>query len=148
MLQAILGEGATLRISRVEQPQLPHHRKVPKRYDSGLASPEFHESPMLYYCQYYFEAIDLIVNCIKNWFDQPDYHMYCQLELLLLKACQKKDFTSWALCCMYFFKEDLNQDQLQAQLLTLTSLIMLHLLWVLSISKNIFSFSLTVRGFS
>ena len=76
--------------------------------------------------------------------DRPDYHMYCQLELLLLKACQKKDLTSWASCCMYFFKEDLNQDQLQAQLLILTSLIMLHLLWVLQYQK-IFSLSNSQR---
>ena len=104
----------------IEQPQLPRRRRTPKRYDDGLASPEFHESPMLYYRQYYYEAIDLIVNCIKKRFDQPDYHVYCQLEMLLVNACQKKDFTSELDAVCKFFKDDLNQDQLQAQLLTLS----------------------------
>ena len=50
----------------VEQPQLPRRRKVPKRFDDSLAAPEFHDSPMLYFRQHYYEAIDLIVSCISD----------------------------------------------------------------------------------
>ena len=103
----------------VQQPQLPCRRKVPKRFDDCLAAPEFHDSPMLYFRQHYYEAIDLIVSCISERFDQPDYRIYCQLELLLLKACQRKDFTSELNAVCAFFKDDLDKDQLQAQLLTL-----------------------------
>ena len=44
----------------VEEPKLPRKRKVPRRYDTGTAEAEFHSSPLVYYRQIYYEAIDLI----------------------------------------------------------------------------------------
>ena len=69
-------------------------RKIPKRYDDGLAEGDFPTDPKALYCLYYFEAIDLVVNCIKDRFEQPGYEVYRNLEQLLLKACQKEDTTS------------------------------------------------------
>jgi len=63
----------------VIEPQLPRRRKVPKQYDSGLSAGDFHENPKDYK-QVYYEALDLIINCIE---DQPGYKVYKTLELLL-----------------------------------------------------------------
>ena len=56
-------------------------RKIPKRYDDGLAEGDFPTEPKALYCQHYFEAIDL-VNCIKDRFEQPGYEVYRNLEQL------------------------------------------------------------------
>ena len=50
----------------VNEAWLPRHRKMPRRYEEGTSSGDFHDSPMKYYRQHYFEAIDLIVNCIQD----------------------------------------------------------------------------------
>ena len=41
----------------------------------------------------YYEAFDLLVQTIKDRFDQPGYGVYQWLENLLLKAAKKEDFT-------------------------------------------------------
>ena len=41
----------------VGEPQLPRQRKIPKRYDDGLADSDFHADPKAYYRQQYFEAL-------------------------------------------------------------------------------------------
>ena len=53
----------------VEEPQLPRRRKTPRRYDDGLTSGEFHDTPKVYYRQLYYEAIDSIVSSLKGRFD-------------------------------------------------------------------------------
>lgn len=60
----------------VSDPQLSRQRKLPRRYDDGLSTGDFHHTPKTYYKQYYFEAIDLIINCIRDRFDQPGYKIY------------------------------------------------------------------------
>jgi len=50
------------------EPILPHQCKAPKRYESGTAEPDPHQSPKDMYRQHYFEAIDLAVNWIQAIF--------------------------------------------------------------------------------
>ena len=102
----------------VGEPQLPHQRKAPRRYDDGSAHGDFHADPKAYYCQHYFEAIDLVVNCITDRFQQPGYNVYRNLEQLLLKACQKEDITSEIDYVCSFYKDDFQPELLRAQLLT------------------------------
>ena len=73
---------------------LPRQHKRPKRYDDGLSSGTFHDSPKSYYRQLYYEAIDNIVSCLNDRFDQPGYRIYSNLEQLLVKECQKKKSVS------------------------------------------------------
>ncbi len=49
----------------VSEPKLPRRRKIPKRYDSGSHSGDYHTTPESYYKQLYFEAFDLIINGIE-----------------------------------------------------------------------------------
>ena len=38
--------------------------KIPRRFDDGLSSGDFHDTPKAYYHQLYYEAIDNIVACL------------------------------------------------------------------------------------
>ena len=75
----------------VEEPKLPRQCKRPKRFEEG-APLAFDPSAEDMYRRYYFEALDLIVQAIKDCFDQPGYRVYRCLESLLLKAT-KEDFS-------------------------------------------------------
>lgn len=105
----------------VENAQVPRKRKLPKRYDDGLAEAEFHNDPKLYYRQHYFEAIDLAINCIQGRFQQPGYQIYSNLEQLLLKASQGQDYASEFEHTCSFYKDDFQLDMLRAQLQIFTN---------------------------
>ena len=104
----------------VAEPQLPRRRRLPTRYEDGMASYEFHDSPMLYYRQLYYEAIDTTVSCLKDRFEQPGYQIYSNLEQTLIKACQGKDFKEELDFICAYYKEDLQKELLHVQLQTLT----------------------------
>lgn len=75
-------------------------------------------SPLLYYHQHYFGAIDTVVNSLKDRFEQPGYQCYSKLEQLRIKACQGKDFKEELEFVSSFYKDDI-QDLLCTQLSTL-----------------------------
>ena len=91
---------------------------MPKRFDYGSSEGEFHADPKVFYRQHYYEAVDLIVNCIETRFEQPGYAMYRNLEQLLVKACQKEDITVELRRVCSFYKDDFQLELLQAQLTT------------------------------
>ena len=62
--------------NNVENPKLPRNRKRPARYEDGNAAAEFHLTPKDYYCQIYYESFNLIVQSIKDRFEQPGYKVY------------------------------------------------------------------------
>lgn len=101
----------------VEEPQLPRQRKVPKRYDDGLAGAEFPCTPKSYYWQLYYEATDNVINCLKDRFNQPGCKVYCKLEELLTKASLGEDFASSIEFVSSFYKDDFQPDLLHTQLL-------------------------------
>lgn len=91
----------------VEEPQLPRCRKVPKRIDDGTSAGDFHSTPKEYYRQHY-QAINMIVMCITDRFDQPGYKVYSEVEQLLLKACKEAEFDSELKSVCSFYKDDFN----------------------------------------
>ncbi len=102
----------------VGEPQLPRRRRVPRRYDEGTSEGDYHSDPKAHYRQIYYEAIDLIVNCIENRFDQPGYKKYESLQTLLLKACQLEDFENELHTVCQFYKNDFEEAVLRTQLQT------------------------------
>ncbi len=108
----------TAEILDVEEPQLPRRRKVPRRIDDGTSAGDFHSTPKEYYRQHYYEAIDMIVTCIVNRFDQPGYRVYSEVEQLLLKASKQEDFDSELKSVCTFYKDDFNPPLLCSQLQT------------------------------
>lgn len=62
---------------------LPRKKKTPRQFEVGSSVSDF---PSYHYKRIYFEAFDLVINCIKNRFDQPGYLMYRNLETVLISA--------------------------------------------------------------
>ena len=48
----------------INEPQLPWQRKLPRRLDDGLSRGDFPSTPKAHFKQAYFEALDLISNCM------------------------------------------------------------------------------------
>lgn len=81
--------------------------------DMDVSGPQL---PKEHYRQYYFEAIDLIINCIKDRFDQPGYRIYSSLVTLLLKACKKEPLEDDLETVCTFYKDDFDRELLSMQL--------------------------------
>ena len=60
----------------VSEPALPRRREVPKRLDDGTAAHEYPATAEDHFRQIYYEALDLIISCITDRFDQPRYCIY------------------------------------------------------------------------
>ena len=60
----------------VNEPKLPRLRKYPTHFEDGTAPTEFHPTVKEFYCCIYYEALDLIVESIRDRFDRPGYRVY------------------------------------------------------------------------
>ena len=76
----------------VSEPALPCRRKVPKRLDDGTAAHEYPATAEDHFRQIYYEALDLIISCITDRFDQPGYQIYHKVQDLILKAAKQQDY--------------------------------------------------------
>ena len=75
----------------VDQPQLPKRRKMSRRYD-GMEQEEFAQTDKALKKGFFYEATDLAIYSITNWFDHPGFKVYCYVEQILLKACSGKGY--------------------------------------------------------
>ena len=100
----------------VSDPVLPRKRRAPRDREIGTGDSAFAESVQDHYRRIYYEALDLIVNCITSRFQQTGYKVYCNLENLLLKSVKKCDFTEELEFVCSFYGSDFNKEQLQLQL--------------------------------
>ena len=66
--------------------------------------------------QQYYEALDLIINCVRSRFDQPGYNTYKNLQELLFKAIKGDTFESELRYVSQLYKDDINSVNLQIQL--------------------------------
>ena len=108
----------------ISSPSLPRKRKIPKKIQTYFGAPSHHpESPKDDYRQKYFEALDLIINCINARFDQADYAMYASCEQVLLKAIRKEDFSADLKSVTHFYGDDFDKDALATQLKSLPFLL-------------------------
>ena len=58
----------------------------------------------------------MIINCIKNRFEQPGYKVYRQLQDLLLKAARHEEYTAEFDFVTKFYGSDFNSHLLKTQL--------------------------------
>ena len=105
----------------VEEPQPPRRRKTPRRFETGNAQPEFPSTVEDHYRRIYFEALDLVLQGIKERFDQPGYRIYCKLECLLLKAAQNTNYSDELSFVLEHYSNDFKSDLLKAHLEIFTS---------------------------
>ena len=81
-----------------------------KRYDEGLSTSDFLETPKAYFRQCYYEALAR--------FNQYGYKIYHCLETLMMKACKQEKWEEDLQAVCSFYKGAFNQDLLHAQLET------------------------------
>ena len=105
----------------VDEPTLPRNRKRPSRYEESQAPPHVFSCVETFYRQIYFEALDLIIQSIKQRFDQPGYRVYQCLESLILKAARKEDFSDELKSVTEVYGSDLDENNLQIQLQTFSA---------------------------
>ena len=73
--------------------KLPKKTRLPSSNEEGEAPAEFVSTVQEYYRQIFHQAIDVIVNCICDRFQQKDYiETHQTMENLLLKALCEKYF--------------------------------------------------------
>ena len=92
--------------TNTEEPILPRKRRAPLRFEVGEG--DSYHSPTVedHFRKHYFEALDLAVSSIQDRFNQPGYAVYQNLEELLLKSVNKKDFSSNLNAVIEFYGDD------------------------------------------
>ena len=105
----------------VDEPSLPGKRKPRMTIENYFNTAESDQPETLEdeYRRKYFEAIDLVVSCIKNRFDQDDFEMCALCEQLLVKAANKESFTTEFEKITNFYADDFKPNALETQLKTL-----------------------------
>ena len=96
-------------------PSLSRRRKTPRRFDDGSA-PSFPGTVEEHYRAVYFEALDLIMSCISDRFDQPGYKTYAKVQALLLKAVKSEAYQDEFDFVNAFYGSDFDYLQLETQL--------------------------------
>ena len=104
-----------------EEPTLPRKRRVPSRFEVGQGEGYYSPTAKAHYHSYYFEALDLVIFSIQERFDQPGYVVYSNLEELLLKAANCKDYSSELDYVTKFYGSDFDKSELSTQLQILSS---------------------------
>ena len=99
-----------------EEPSLRRKRKAPKRFETGDGDSYHSPSVEEHYRRQYFEAVDSAVSSINDRFDQPGYAIYQKLETLLLKAANRKDFSTELKEVVSVNGDDFNEMELSTQL--------------------------------
>ena len=62
------------------------------------------------YRRQYYAALDSVITCIKERFEQKDYEMYATLERLLIKAILGESFEEELQKVIGFYYDDFNDD--------------------------------------
>ena len=100
----------------VSEPLLPRRCKAPRRFEigesSGTSAPT---TPEQHYKVIYFEALDTIVGCIKNRFEQEGYAIYRQLEDILVTNTSEEDYEDKVRDVTAFYGDDFNEELLKTQ---------------------------------
>jgi hypothetical protein len=105
----------------VNEPSMPRKRKVPKRFQFGDAEHVFPYSFADHYRHTFFEALDLVIHCVKDRFDQPGIKVLRNVEDLIVKATSYsfEYYSEEFLFVTEFYSDDVNKDTLKVQLETL-----------------------------
>ena len=101
---------------KIEEPVLPRTRKPTRKLDQG-SDPVHFDTPEDLYRSVYFEFLDLVINFVKDRFDQPSFEIYVAMEKVILNYAVNKqpDKISWDLVTTYV-KDDIDINRLRVQL--------------------------------
>ena len=93
-------------------------------YEEEEAPVEFVSKVEEYYLHFFYQAIEIVVNCILNRFQQKDHIETLQkMEILLLKALRDEDFDHKLQQISSFFSSELHEFKLETQMKTLNPVV-------------------------
>ena len=99
-------------------------KNISSHYEEEEAPVEFASKVEEYYLHFFYQAIEIVVNCIRNRFQQKDHIETLQkMEILLLKALRDEDFDHELQHMSAFFNSDRHKFKLETQLKTLSHII-------------------------
>ena len=130
----------------IDEPVLPRKRRAARRIEIGESPAEFHGNVIDHYRVFYFEALDLIIQCIDDRFNQPGYRMYSALETLLVKGCQQVEHQDELNQVQKLYDKDIKYDNLEVQFQTISQSVKEDLSLV-GITDYLKSLSITARSF-
>ena len=104
----------------IDEPILPRKRRAPRRIEIGESPAEFHTNVIEHYRVFYFEALDLIIYCIDDRFNQPGYRMYSALETLLVKGCKQVECQDELNQVKKLYDKNINYDNIEVQFQTIS----------------------------
>ena len=90
-------------------------KNIPNRYMIVKAASEHLENVEEEYRRQYYAALDRVITCIKERFEEKDYEMYTTLEQLLIKATLGKSFEEELRKVIGFYHDDFHDDILRVQ---------------------------------
>ena len=70
----------------VQGPKLQRKKRMSARFETGRVAPEYPENVEVYFRQIYCQCIDSVAHFIEEIFDQPDYRIYKEPRMRLLRA--------------------------------------------------------------
>ena len=94
-------------------------KNIPNRYMIGKVAGEQPENVEKEYRRQYYAALDSVITCIKERFEEKYYEMYAIHEQLLIKAIIGKSFEEELQKVIGFYHDAFNDDILKVQLGTL-----------------------------
>ena len=107
----------------VQDPALPRKYRSPSRFEVGSSSGHFHTTVEDHYRAVYYEVLDLVVEGIKDRFNQRGYSVFQHLEELLLKTCKGESTAAELDYVCTFYGNDIDRQQLDSQLPMLHELV-------------------------
>lgn len=108
-----------------EDPVLPRKRKIPKRLNDGADQHQY-MTPTDYHGHQYFQAVDEVANELSRRFDQKDLKIAVDMDKMLLSACLDDKEATIPEAVLLTYQNDLQMQQLQAQLKLLPDLVSQH----------------------
>ena len=102
---------------------MPRRKNVLNCYLIGKIAGQHPENVEEEYQRQYYAALNSVITCIKERFEQKDYEMYATLEQLLIKAILGQSFEEELQKVIGFYHDDFNDDKLRVQLRTLSVVI-------------------------
>ena len=105
-------------------PKLPRKIKFLSYYAEEEAPVEFVSKVEEYYLHFFYQATEIVVNCIPNRFQQKDHiETLEKMAILLLKVLCDEDFDHELQQMFSFFSSDLHKFKLKTKLKTLTHIV-------------------------
>ena len=99
-----------------EEPYIPRRKRAPRRFEIGDGIGYHAASVEEFYKTQYYEALDLATASIKDQFEQPGYAVYKNLEELLLKSANNKNYSVELQEVLKFYEDDFNELELTTEL--------------------------------